>query len=94
MLILDLDWLGPCKVTADVLAHCCEGHLSHPAQCWQGSGASFGCLPIIRLGEMKEQDLCSQEGGPVWQGGHRGEAELLGSELPMLIAQDITCGPA
>lgn len=74
-------WLGPCKVTSDVLAHCPEGHLSHPAQRWQGSGASFGCLPATKLGEGKEQDLCCQEGGGVWQGGHCRGAELLRSEL-------------
>lgn len=67
-------------------AHCHEEHLSHPAQWWQGSGTSFGCLPVIRLGEMKEEVLCSQEGGLVWQGGHCGEAELLRSELPMPIS--------
>lgn len=85
MLILDLDWVGPCKVTGDVLHPLSWGTPEPPARWWQGSGTSFGCLPVIKLGEMREQVLCSQEGGAVWQGGHCGEAELLRSELPVLI---------
>lgn len=50
----------------------------------------FGCLPVIKLGERREQDLCSGEEGPVWHCGHCREAKLLRTELPMLIPQDIT----